>query len=264
MKRIPVTFLLMIAVPICMLAQTRTNKTVLLDNYFNHEVKKDVTGKDIVWHYTWDEQDNGGYSTFGTIFHKYGVQTETLSFAPAMENLKNADIYIIVDPDTTSENKKPNYIQPKDINAIYKWVKRGGVLLLFGNDSPNVEFTHFNRLAAKFGFQFNYNSCNKVPGNKYEMGALIIPGDNTIFKTAKKIFIKEYSSQTVTTAKPVFTDGDIIVMSVAKIGKGTVFAVGDPWFYNEYVDGKKLPAEFENYKAAEDLVKWAVDQIKKK
>ena len=47
-----------------------------------------------------------------------------------------------------------------------------------------------------------------------------------------------------------------IIMSVAKYGKGKVFAVGDPWFYNEYVDGRKLPAEYENYKAAEDLVKW--------
>jgi unsaturated rhamnogalacturonyl hydrolase len=35
-----------------------------------------------------------------------------------------------------------------------------------------------------------------------------------------------------------------------------VFAVGDPWLYNEYVDGRKLPAEYPNYNAATDLVKW--------
>jgi unsaturated rhamnogalacturonyl hydrolase len=39
-------------------------KTVLLDYYFNHETKKDVTGKTVQWHYVWDEQDNGGYSMF--------------------------------------------------------------------------------------------------------------------------------------------------------------------------------------------------------
>ena len=50
----------------------------------------------------------------------------------------------------------------------------------------------------------------------------------------------------------------IIVAAIAKFGKGTVFAVGDPWVYNEYVDGRKLPAEYENYKAAEDLVKWLI------
>ena len=87
---------------------------------------------------------------------------------------------------------------------------------------------------------------------------------STIFKSSKKIYIKEYSSQSITTAKPVFTDGGIIVMSVAKVGKGAVFAVGDPWVYNEYTDGRKLPADYDNYKAAEDIVKWAIDQTKKK
>jgi len=40
-------------------------------------------------------------------------------------------------------------------------------------------------------------------------------------------------------------------------------AVGDPWLYNEYVDGRKLPAEYPNYKAATDLAKWLLDQSKK-
>jgi unsaturated rhamnogalacturonyl hydrolase len=39
--------------------------------------------------------------------------------------------------------------------------------------------------------------------------------------------------------------------------------VGDPWLYNEYVDGRKLPAQLENYKAAEDLVRWVVQQVPK-
>src|SRR6185312_4849148 len=62
-------------------------KTVLLDYYFNHETKKDVNGKTIQWHYVWDELDNGGYSMFGNIFHKYGVQTKSLAVAPSQENL---------------------------------------------------------------------------------------------------------------------------------------------------------------------------------
>ena len=58
--------------------------------------------------------------------------------------------------------------------------------------------------------------------------------------------------------------GNNVVVSITKVGKGTVFAVGDPWFYNEYTDGRKIPKDFENYKAAEDVVKWAIDQAKKK
>ena len=50
-------------------------------------------------------------------------------------------------------------------------------------------------------------------------------------------------------------------MAVSKVGKGAVFAVGDPWLYNEYVNGRKLPADYDNYKAAKDLVNWIITQI---
>ena len=53
-------------------------------------------------------------------------------------------------------------------------------------------------------------------------------------------------------------------MAVARYGKGTVFVLGDPWLYNEYVDGRKLTPDFDNYKAADDLVKWLLSQAKKK
>ncbi len=241
---------------------TVKGKTVLLNYYFNHETKL-AAEKTIRFHYIWEEQDLNGYSMLGNIFHRYGVETKSLDTAPTAENLKGASIYIIVDPDSTSENKTPNYIQPKDIDAIYNWVKAGGVLLLFGNDSPNVEFTHFNQLAAKFGFQFNYDSKNHVIGSQYEMGAININAGNEIFKTAKKIYIKEYSSQRLGgVAKAGLLQGNNVVVSVTKVGKGTVLAVGDPWFYNEYTDGRKIPKEFENYRAADDVIKWAIGQTR--
>ena len=52
-------------------------------------------------------------------------------------------------------------------------------------------------------------------------------------------------------------------MAVAKYGKGTVFAVGDPWLYNEYTDGRKLPPEYDNFKAAQDLALWFIQQAKR-
>jgi unsaturated rhamnogalacturonyl hydrolase len=69
----------------------------------------------------------------------------------------------------------------------------------------------------------------------------------------------------ITVGKPakahfVNDNGDVI-MAIARSGKGTVFAVGDPWFYNEYIDSRKLPAEYENYKAAMDLVVWLLKQV---
>jgi unsaturated rhamnogalacturonyl hydrolase len=43
-------------------------------------------------------------------------------------------------------------------------------------------------------------------------------------------------------------------MAEGKYGKGFVFAVGDPWIYNEYIDHKYLPQSFDNLKAANNLV----------
>jgi unsaturated rhamnogalacturonyl hydrolase len=40
--------------------------------------------------------------------------------------------------------------------------------------------------------------------------------------------------------------------------------IGDPWLYNEYVDGRRLPPEFENFKAAQDLSRWLVGRARKR
>ena len=237
-------------------------KNAVLDYYFNNEYKKDAFGQMERFHYTWEDYANSGFSMFGSIFRQYGAKTGRLTMAPSAASLKNAAVYIIVDPDTDKETSKPNYMQPKEAQAIYDWVKAGGVLLLMTNDSGNAEFAHFNQLPEKFGMHFNENSINHVTGNQYEMGALPIQAGDDIFKTAKKVYIKELATLNVKApAKPQYknANGEVIT-AVAKIGKGTVFAVGDPWFYNEYVDGRKLPATFENYKAATDLVKWLLQQ----
>jgi unsaturated rhamnogalacturonyl hydrolase len=93
------------------------------------------------------------------------------------------------------------------------------------------------------------------------MGAFTMTVQDGIFKTSKKIYIKELSTLRLSgTAKAIFTDAGNNIMAVAKIGKGAVFAVGDPWFYNEYTDGRKLPADFENYNAARDLAQWLLAQ----
>jgi unsaturated rhamnogalacturonyl hydrolase len=40
--------------------------------------------------------------------------------------------------------------------------------------------------------------------------------------------------------------------------------MGDPWLYNEYVDGRKLPADYENFRATQDLSRWLIAQAKRK
>jgi unsaturated rhamnogalacturonyl hydrolase len=102
-----------------------------------------------------------------------------------------------------------------------------------------------------------------VKGNDYPTGTIVIPPGNPIFKTAKNIYIKEISTLALKApARAVLTDKGDNIIAVSKVGKGTVFAIGDPWLYNEYLDGRKLPTNLENYKSAEDLVQWLIKQTK--
>jgi len=248
-------------------------KVVMLDSYFNNEKKKDITGIEKSWHYKWNEKSNSGFSMFGNVFNKYGATTKTLYEAPTAKNLQGVDVYIIVDADNVADNPTPNYMTEQYAQIIYDFVKKGGVLLLFHNDKGNCDFEHLNILARKLGFQFNEDCRNKVDGKQFEMGALYIDSTNKIFKNSRKVYLKEISTigvlnkiKTIYT-RAIYTDKKDVIMSTSTIGTdsnaGTVFAVGDTWLYNEYVDGRRLPAEFENFKAANDLVKWALSQNQK-
>lgn len=238
-------------------------KTVVLDYYYNNEWKKDKEGKNYRWHYTWEDTTFGGYSVLGDIFKKEGAKLSSLDKKPTAANLKNASVYIIVDPDTEKESANPNYMDAEAANAIAEWVKKGGVLVMLTNDSGNCELEKFNTLSEKFGIHFNEDSHNRVKNDAFEQGAVMTPDNHEIFKASKKLYVKEYSSLKVSSpAKTVLKSGDNDLMAVAKYGKGTVFALGDPWIYNEYVGGKKMPADFVNYQAAEEFAKWLLKQAK--
>lgn len=237
-------------------------KTVALDRFFNREFKNDVAGIERPHHYVWDQQEMNGFSLFGEVFRAHGLKTVHLDTLPTAENLSKAAIYIIVDPDTKKETKNPNYIFSPSIKVIADWVKNGGVLVMMANDSANTELQHFNELAKTFGIHFNDESRNLVKGKEYQTGAIVIPADNFIFTHTKKIYLKEICTIGVEApAKAALTEGKDVIVAVAKYGKGTVFAVGDPWLYNEYTDGRKIPMDYENFNAANDLVKWLIKQI---
>lgn len=236
-------------------------KTVLLDDYFNHEVRKDGS----VWHYKWEEKGHPGFYALGEQFKSYGAQLETLSAAPTAAGLKNASVYIIVDPDTEKETEKPNFITDADATNIADWVKAGGVLVMLGNDFGNAEFDKWNVLAGKFGIEFNKDSKNRVLNDQYEQGRVTVSEGNPIFKTARDLYMKEISTLKLNgKAQTILTLNNEPIVAVVKHGKGTVFALGDPWLYNEYVDGRKMNGLFQNHQAARELSAWLLTQSKKK
>lgn len=250
------------------LAPTRNfakGKKVYLDTYFNNEIHKDVSGENVNWHYVWNERDNGGYYMWGRMFDKYGVERVQSYSRPTAEVLKNADLFIMVDPDTQKETASPNYMNETDATAIANWVKEGGVLLLMANDSSNAELTKFNILANKFGVTFNQDLFNPVLKDQFEMGSVITPANSPIFGESKKLYIKELSTLQISApAEVIAKKGNTNVMAISKYGKGTVFILGDPWIYNEYLDGRRIGKNFQNYQAAEELVKWLLTQANRK
>jgi unsaturated rhamnogalacturonyl hydrolase len=234
-------------------------KTVALDNFYNNEIKEGRR-----FHYTWQDIAWSGFSELGNIFTQAGASLKTLRAAPTEENLAGADVYIIADPDIPSENPKPNYLEAKEIDAICKWVNEGGALALLANDTLNCEFSHLNKLAGRFGIVFNGDSKNRVIGDKFDMGKFDKLPKRPLFSGVSKLYLKEISTLTLSGgAEPILKSDGNIIMASAKYGKGIVFAVGDPWLYNEYIDNRKLPADFTNYKAAVNLADWLLKNSKR-
>jgi unsaturated rhamnogalacturonyl hydrolase len=241
--------------------QFSASQTVVgLDNWFNRETNA-KTGQP--FHYLWTDTEWSGYSRWGEIFTTEGAKLQTVE-KPVSAVLKVIDVYIIVDPDTTTESKSPNYILSDDIKAIKRWVKKGGVLAILANDAPNCEFTNLNKMMSRFGITFNHVTLHPVTGTQFETGACINLPDHPLFKGVKKIYIKEVSDINLSgTAKPVLTENGKVLIAENKFGKGYIFAIGDPWIYNEYIDHDRLPESFENRKAAENLTDLLLGKVKK-
>jgi len=237
---------------VCIQAQI----VVGLDNWFNHEARNGEA-----FHYLWNDTTDSGYSQWGKIFTDKGAKLSTLK-KPEAKELNKIQVYIIVDPDTTKENPTPNYILNEDITIISKWVRNGGVLIILANDAPNCEFSHLNNLTSKFGMVFNHVSLKPVQGKQWEMGAFTKLPSHPVFEGVNKIYMKEVSSLSLLgKAKPVLQENNIIYMAECRFGKGFVFAVGDPWIYNEYIDHSRLTDDFENRKAAENLTSYLLKMV---
>jgi unsaturated rhamnogalacturonyl hydrolase len=195
----------------------------------------------------------------GEIFKKHGAEISQLNSAPDANKLKSASVYIIVDPDTEKEAEDPNYITAVHASNIASWVKNGGVLILLGNDAGNTDLENFNLISLKYGISFNDDNFNLVKDNQFEQGAVPVAEGHSVLPSSSKLYVKELATLEVKTPGTVVLkkDGKNII-ATANYGKGHVFVIGDPWLYNEYIDGRKLPAGFDNFAAANDLVKWAL------
>jgi len=203
-------------------------KVVALDGFHNNESKMPD-------HYQWDGVRQGGFSDLGKVLVGLGAQLKTVRERVTPQVLEGVRVFIIVDPDTPAETAEPQYILPEEIAAIEAWVRAGGRLVLLGNDKGNAEFEHFNQLARRFGIEFLEETYPKVQGK----GILVARGDGGIFEGGAEVYLVEVAPLKVSPeVVVVLADHGTAIMALAKAGKGEVFALGDPWIYNEYIDHK--------------------------
>ncbi len=248
---------------ITLLGQSQAgSKKVLVDAWFNSQQRTNAAGQLEYFHYKWNDVSNSGFFLFGRVFRGFGVSTDTLYSAPTVSNLKGAQFYIIVSPDIPVKNPHPHYLQPEDARQVAQWVKQGGVLVLMANDPANGEIEHLDLLADIFGIHFNPVLSHHVIGDNHDPGRIPVAGDGPLFHYPHTFFMKDTCTISL---KPPATSllqdrGDILI-ATAKYGAGTVFAVTDPWIYNEYTDGKNLPPEYDNLAGAVELVRWLVQQV---
>jgi unsaturated rhamnogalacturonyl hydrolase len=238
-------------------------KTALVDAWFNSQTRKTALGQTELYHYKWDDDTNNGFYLFGRAFQRYGVQLAELPAAPTSAALARAQIYIIVSPDIPSKNPTPHFIDKPSGDAIEAWVKAGGVLLLFSNDRDNTEFDHFNTLSDRFGIHFNPVLSHHVVEPDHSTGEVVIPSGTGIFGDGFTAYMKDTSTLTLSgPAKAVVTDHGDILIATARVGKGLVLAVTDPWFYNEYADGRKM-GQYKGFQTAQDVAAWAIKESRK-
>jgi len=209
-------------------AQDAARTVVALDAFHNNESKMPD-------HYQWDGVRPGGFAELGKLLTASGARLVTIRQRLTPSALAGVRLLIIVDPDTPAETTDPQYIVPEEIAVIEQWVRSGGRLVLLGNDKGSAEFEHFNQLARRFGIEFLEETYPKVQGK----GILIAKGDAPIFEGAPEVYLVEVAPLKVSAGvKVLLADHGTPIMALAEAGKGKVFAVGDPWVYNEYIDFK--------------------------
>ncbi|HEV2645227.1 MAG TPA: glycoside hydrolase family 88 protein [Acidobacteriaceae bacterium] len=234
--------------------------TAMVDAWFNSQTRKNALGQTELFHYKWTDDSINGYSLFGRAFQHHNADLAMLPEAPTTANLAAAQVYVIASPDIPIKNPNPHYMDASSGDAIESWVRAGGVLILFMNDRDNTDFAHFNTLSDRFGIHFNPVLSHHVLEPDHSGGEVAIPAGTGIFHAPFTAYMKDTCTITPTgPAHAVVTDHGDVMIALSHLGKGTVLAIVDPWFYNEYADGRKM-RQYRGFEAANDTAAWAVHQ----
>jgi hypothetical protein len=202
------------------------NSVVLLDGYHNNETQDPL-------HYRWEGTKPGGFSELARLIQNAGAEIDTLKTEITPAALQHANIFIIVDPDNAAEAVQPRYIGETEKAVLEEWVRNGGRLVLLGNDKGNAEFEHFNRLAAAFGIEFLETTYKDAHGRDH----LTVSSSSPVLGAGLNAYLVNVAPLRVTnkTSETLLADNGTPLAVLVHHGQGLVFAIGDPWIYNEYI-----------------------------
>ncbi len=136
-------------------------------------------------------------------------------------------------------------------SAIERWPQ--------GLDLPDTPA--WNNDLSLLLIHFNNALSHHVIGDDFPAGQIAVNDSGPIFHGSHLLYMKDTCAISLKApAKSLLEDRGDVVMAMAKYGKGTAFAVVDPWLYNEYTDGRKKPPEQDNYAAGKELVRWLLEE----
>jgi hypothetical protein len=221
--------LVLLAAGVLSFAAAAPKPVVALDCYHNTETPA---------HYTWQKVGLGGYSQFAQILLTLGADTSTITTPLDSPTLSHASVLMIVNPGTV------NLIAAAEIDAVDKWVQQGGKLMCFANNTGHVEFVHYNQLMARFGITFN--DTTQTGGSNFAP----VP-QNEVFSACTTFYIVDMCNLSIVSpAASIFTFQGSVLMATSLKGAGKVFAVGDPWVYDEHIAAK------DNIKGITEVMNW--------
>ncbi len=221
--------LILLAAGALSFAAAAPKPVVALDCYHNTETPA---------HYTWQKVGLGGYSQFAQILLTLGADTSTITTPLDSPTLSRTSVLMIVNPGTV------HLIAAAEIDAVDKWVQQGGKLMCFANNTGHVEFVNYNQLMARFGITFN--DTTQTGGSNFGP----VP-QNEVFSACTTFYIVDMCNLSIVSpAVSIFTFQGSVLMATSLKGAGKVFAVGDPWVYDEHIAAK------DNTRGITQVVQW--------
>jgi hypothetical protein len=202
-----------------------------LDRYYHREARD---GRP--YHYAWDDTTAAGYSELQRLLEGLGAATTSVTEPATQETLAGLSIYLLVTPGTPTTDPATKPLDDKAVEAIASWVEAGGVLILLNNSKGYAEFDHTNKLAERFGIHFNEDVRFGLDADPQKLQMHTFP-DHPFFQGVNKLHMRSVGTLSVEPpAEVVYRFQGDTIMALCRHGKGTVFALGDPWGYNEYID----------------------------